>query len=234
MTPLIRTRGFMAAVVAATAIGLGGGAANAETYTDIGDPWPGEDSHQQILDNFYGGNFELLDDGVSYSNDTLTAQRVSDEQDQVWDLDLPVDIRTAAIFADYDQSLGYLPGSSGPTGDYVNLFDADGEEYDVVGSAAGVDLTDGAFRWARRGHDGVVSSLETDNLNDADHMVTYRIEGHGQLEPVHLLFFEDTFRDFDFQDLVVEVAAVPSPAAVGPGLALLGMLGLIRRRRERA
>lgn len=230
MTRLTGLRGLHAGLMVAIAVGAGSAVAGAETYTPVGDPWPGEHSHQQILNNVYGGEFHLLEDGVSYSNSVVTAHRVSDAEDQVWNLDLPVNIRTKAIFADYDQSLGYLPGESGPLTEYINLFDAAGDGYAVSGQALNVELTDEAFRWARSGRDGMVSSLEADNPDAADYMVTYRMEGLERLEPIYLLFFEDTFADFDFQDLVVEVAAVPSPAALGPGLALLGVLGLIRRR----
>lgn len=234
MTRLRQFRGLTMATVLATAVGVGASSAAADTYTDIGPPWPSEDSHQQILDTFYGGEFELLDDGVSFANgDGITAQRVPDNQDQVWDLDLPVNITSVGRFAMYDQSLGYLPGASGPLDEYVNLFDVTGSDYNVTGGAVNVDLTEEEFRWARRGQDGTVSSLNADNPEGDDHMITYEILGTDRLEPIHLLFFEDHFRDFDFQDLVVEVAAVPSPAAIAPGLALLGAMALVRRRRDR-
>jgi hypothetical protein len=71
------------------------------------------------------------------------------------------------------------------------------------------------------------TSVSSDNPSDQDHLVTYRVEGPGgQLS--WLLFWEDSARPGlrDFNDLVVEIQAIPAPAAVllgGVGLALVGV-----------
>src|SRR5687768_4021916 len=46
-------------------------------FTTIGPPHPGEDSHQQILNQVYGGSFSPVG-SVNFSNGLITANRVQD------------------------------------------------------------------------------------------------------------------------------------------------------------
>ncbi len=243
-----------AAIVGAmvAAIGFSGGVAGAASYTTVDDAAFGEDGHLLIFEEVYGGgeagsfgldanNRDFIGSGAAAG---ISAIRLADTNsqgpdDQIWDNAMlgngPIRARAVASFARFPQSFGYVPGvTEDVETEFVNLFDVTGSEFNVQGSSMNIDLGHlESFRWAREGVAGVMhTSLEADN-DDLDHMVTYKIEGLDRLQPIYMLFFEDSFQDWDYQDMVVEIAAVPSPAAVGPGLGLLGMLGLIRRRRNR-
>ncbi len=226
-----------ACLVVAAVMGLGLSQARAATTT-VQPPAAGEDSHEQIFEQHYGGDF--LQVGNNFTNGTITANRIDDDNDQIWNIDHAVDAQVQAVFADLNQKFGYIPGDSGTLGDFVQLFNVTGDETDgyTVNGKARVKI-DGDFKWARRGGNGTASSKNTDNPDDIDHLVSYEITGLDAPEPVYMLFFEDLYQsnnqyDSDFNDLVVEVASVPTPGAFGAGLALLGVAGLVRRRRRRA
>lgn len=245
----------------ALVIGLGAGVAGAATYSDIKPPAPGEFGHEGVFEQVYGGgagdgSFSLAGNGRDYIGsgvaDGVTAIRLADdnpsgEDDQIWSGamlgNLPTSAVATARFARDPQIFGYVHGvTEDPETEFQALFEVSGSGFNVDGSNLGFDLRHlEAFRWARKGPAGALhTSYEADNFDPKteqfnDHLVTYRIEGLPGLQPVYMLFFEDSYKDWDYQDLVVEIAAVavPTPAAIGPGLALLGMLGLTRRRRTR-
>lgn len=258
MTTLRRGHAWAIAGAMVAAIGVGGGVARASTYTEVEDAAFGEDGHRLIFEEVYGGGgvgtFNLDANGRDFIGSGaaagISAIRLADTNpggvdDQIWTSDMlgngPVSARVVARFARDSQAFGYVPGVTEDVGtEFVNLFNVTGSEFNVQGSASHIDLGHlESFRWAREGPAGVRhTSYQLDNFDAEteqfnDHMVTYRIEGPDRLQPVYMLFFEDSYKDWDYQDLVVEIAAVPSPAAIGPGLALLGMLGLTRRRRNR-
>lgn len=200
--------------------------------TPIQPPRAGEASHGDIFAHWYGGTFVLQANGRDFSNGSVTAIRIDDSLDTLFTTD-GFDATARAVFADFSQTFGYLPGPSG--GSFVSLFDVVSDGYAAAGSAAGV-VINGEFRFARDGNKGVLaSSLPADNADLIDHLVTYRVTGLGN--PVLMLFWEDLHAagsDFDYNDLVVEVNGariVPTPAAVGAGLAMM-TVGLLRRRRH--
>ncbi|MCX5671546.1 MAG: hypothetical protein NTU94_09545 [Planctomycetota bacterium] len=226
----------------------------------------GETNFVQILNHIYGGSFVGASfGGPSYTNGSVTATRVDDfviqgsnrvpgsnvdvvtggpglpTTDQVWD-----DGFTSAVaearFAGYSQKFGYFEGASGVS--YTPLFDVTGSDFDVTGSAA-LDMTGHTWRWVRDGDNGQQSSLQTDNVSNADHLLTYRITStdpkFNDGQTTWLLFWEDLnpnckdnlYRyklDSDFNDLVVEIRAVPAPAAIGLGMLGLGLVGWYMRR----
>lgn len=202
-------------------------------FTTVNPPAPGEDSHREILSQVYGAfGGEFTADGVNFTNGTLTAERIDDDFDQVW-ADLNFTARGLASFADFSQTFGYLPGSSG--GDFVELFELGGDEYAVSGEVS--TTIDGEFRFARNGNRGILaSSNPDDNPGDNDHVVTYLLTGEGVSGSIWVLFFEDRRNfDFDYQDLVVEVREagafiIPTPAAFAAGLAMMGVAAVRRRR----
>jgi hypothetical protein len=206
---------------------------SAATFTEIKPPPASEHNHRMILNRVYG--FEFVPDGLNFVNAALGLQaiRISDDDDQVWNFGgQSFNASVAATFAHFDQAFGIIPGASGGT--VEKLFDVTGRRYDAQGSAGPVQ-PDGDFRFARIGPNGIApaSSRQADNPDNRDHMVTYEIVGLRDL-PTFLLFFEDleAFRtDDDFNDLVVEIRVIPTPAAFGAGIAMLGGL-LVRRRRN--
>lgn len=229
-------------LIAAMAVCLVGGQAQAAT-TSIVAPPPGEDNHLTIFENVYGGGTWSAF-GNDFSNGSLTAVRMDDDDDQVFSLDTLVDGSARAVFARFNQSFGYLAGDSSSGSiedDYTELFGVSGNGYSVAGSQSDIDLTGSDFRWARKGANGVASSKNSDNPTGQDHLITYTVQGLNAPDPVYMLFFEDLFGDAsdnDYNDLVVEISAVsptaaPTPAAVVPGLALLGFAAFGRRRRHR-
>lgn len=218
-------------------------------YTTVGAAASGEKSIQQILDAVYGGTFTAS--GVNYTNGVITATRVNDNggsgtndvlfgpgtaNDQVWNGGA-ISAKVDARYAGFTQAFGYKTGTSGTA--YNSLFSVTGSGLAVSGSAT-VDmnvLAGGTWRWARTGSDSrVFTSRDTDNVDGLDHMVTYEITGYSDLK-TWLIGFEDNIApnsDRDFNDLVVQVQAVPTPAAIGMGLTTLAGLGIAALRRKRA
>jgi hypothetical protein len=226
-------------------------------FTTINPPHPGEDSHQQIFDQIYGGTFSPFGSrGVDFSNGFIVAQRVDDvigpdgegvplimnrgptggddDTDQLWRAAFTGAVAEAK-FAAFDQNFGYFDGPSG--GNYIQLFSLVGSGYAVQGEANISNLAGKTIRWGRGGQGRTLSSLIADNADDEDHMVTYQIleenPTDGGVAPLRwLVFWEDIlrgeqFEDFDFNDLVVEITAIPEPAA----LSAVGFLALVLRRR---
>lgn len=209
-------------------------------YTTVNATMPGSElGHADILGHVYGGVFAA--DGLDFGNGAITAMRCDDfgedaNPDQCWDERL-VSVRVLARFAGYEQSLGILDGETG--GSFRELFTVSGTGLDVAGEAAGIDLNAGVFRFARGGGGHLMTSRQEDNLDAADQMVSYRLDGPGGGRKF-VLFFEDLGAaegsDWDYNDLVVEVttaplaAAIPLPPAVWTGLMVLLSGGLWNAR----
>lgn len=203
-------------------------------FTGVNAPYPGEASHGEILSTVYGGTFSA--DGENFVNGSgVVATRIEDGGDELFDSSV-ISADARAVFADHDQSFGYIDGESG--GSFTELFSVSGYGFGASGTTAGTSI-EGPFRFARNGSEGILASSQaTDNPDDADQMVTYLISGEGIGEPIYALFFEDNafgVADRDFQDLVVEVRGIgatiiPTPAAFGAGLVMLGGAALRRRK----
>ena len=218
-------------------------------FTTINPPHPGEDSHAQILGHIYGGNFSSVG-SVDFSNGLINAVRVDDfiveegnptggvdASDQTWRAAF-TNATAEARFASFEQEFGFFRNESG--GPYVPLFDVTGEGYGVQGDAVLPSLSDILLRWGRNGDNGIFSSKIADNTDNRDHMVTYQIfqnnqtGGGGNGVFRWLVLWEDIrenepFEDFDFNDLVVEITAIPEPTCVA-SLGLVALLGLRRWR----
>lgn len=230
----VRGFGYRSGLGLAAVCAVGLATPTMAAFTDVGAPFAGEDSHAEIFSQVYGGTFAA--DGNGFSNGSIIAERVEDtglENDQQFVATAGViTSRAIASFADFDQQFGYIDGG------FNELFDLGGYGYNVTGESS--DSIDGVFEFARNGAEGVLASSDpSDNPNGADHLVTYRLTGEGINTSMLVLFFEDKSNfDFDYQDLVVEVQGVdafiiPTPAAFGAGLVMLGGT-LLRRRSSRA
>jgi len=222
---------------------VGGSAATAwGDYTAIETPVFGQPTHQEILGNVYGTSFSAS--GLNFVGaNGITVTRLHDFGSggvvDFRDGTLPggdslftggnTRAAATAVFSANRQQFGMMSGT-GAEAAFQKGFETQGLGYDVSGSFT-VDLADQTWSLARRGglfsgQRNLNTSVSSDNPFDQDHLVTYRVEGPGgQLS--WLLFWEDSsvpgLRDFN--DLVVEIQAIPAPAALllgGLGLAMVG------------
>jgi hypothetical protein len=210
-------------------------------YTNVGPPAGGEASHAEILQDIYGGEFTA--DGVNYNNTAgITALRVFDFDgaetirlnllsdsldgniDQVW-TDGAALVTAKAVWAGDSQSFGWNEGGLETTTYEELLTDAD---LDDPGVAVNIH---GDFLWGYKPDGQNWWSLNSQNQNGEDHMVTYKVEGLAGPEVVWLIFMEDRpldSADKDYNDFVVEITAVPEPAT----MLLLGIGGILLRKRK--
>ena len=218
---------MMAGVLAAvTAPGLA-------ASTALTGPAGAKVSHQDILNSLYGGGFSAS--GLNFSNGSITATRIDDNADQVFSFE-SFSATAKGRFASWDQQFGVVGGD----GQFQKLFQVDGRGTDVTGTASNVQIS-GDFLFARNGTGGLVTSDPLLNRHGEDGMVTYLLDGLDGISGTALLLFFEDIRGFgparDFNDLIVEVigqpggssVAIPSPAAAGAGLLLLGALAFRRR-----
>ena len=238
MSWVIKTTRWAAAVVAGALL-WGAPAAEAGFTTVKPARGRGLASHERILERVYGGNFVGDPSGLSFSNETgVTVTRLEDsgagQTDELWSQNRVSSrlissnrrqLRTASYFG---------------RGNRVALrrtLDTSSPRHEAAAEAGEGGL------WLVRGRNGrrAISSVAAVNRDDADHLVTYEVNGiaeqAGQDASVYLLCWEDKFArrsDWDFNDVVAEVrtaAAAPSeplliplPPAVSSGL--LGLAGL--------
>ncbi len=224
------------------------------SFSSVG--YSGETNTRQILNNIYNVSFTGSNwGGTSYTssqgisavrmNDffpsgalnpqSIVADKGSNTVDQIWS-DGVLEMSAEARFAGYSQQFGFITGTSHSEKTYMNLFNVQGSGFNVSGGKENW-VTPHLWRWARSGTNGPQSSLDVDNADGRDHMISYQITGLTGLQPnekVWVLFFEDMNKcqgsDFDYNDLVVEIRALPqqSPTAPVPvpGAIILGMIGL--------
>ncbi len=212
-------------------------------------PHGSEASHLEILESVYGGTFVADDydfvgggasgaiDAIRY-DDLLTPMGTVDVSDPAgrglvadafW-ADGNLRATATARYAGHSQRFGYDVGDG-----FERLFDVRGSGTHVTGQAE-VDLSGESWVWGRSKTNGrnTFYSDPATNSDGIDHMVTYRITGLDTDETVWLLFWEDLpapRSDLDYNDLVVEVRAIPEPASAA--IILLGSGGLVIRKRLR-
>jgi hypothetical protein len=221
-------------------------------FTQVKPPPAGEMGRDQILSHLYGGTF--VASGNHYTNGTITAYRIEDQSlasgpmnilsgsygsasDQTWHGDFTA--RAVAKFSLNQQTLGFDRGNG-----FEKLFDVTGYGF-AINNASKTIHTDADFCFNRKGDSGNQCSINSENIDARDHMVTYCIEGAGANK--WLMFWEDINlsqniskrrSSSDFNDLVIEVsphthvAAVPLPPTVYTGLMMLVSGGVVRALRR--
>lgn len=218
--------------------------AQAYSYSTILAPSGGELTQIEIMDLIYGGTF--VQSGVDYSNGSIDLVRVWDADgsagpldlisgdpsldiDQIW-TDGIATVTAQAKYAALGQSFGWNGGGTVGAG-YIELL----TEADIGGAGVQINVT-GDMLWGVSPSSGdMFWSLDSENNDTFDHLITFKVLGLTGPETTWLLFWEDlpaTGSDFDYNDFVIEVQAVPEP---GTGLLLamgMSMLAGTRRRRS--
>jgi Domain of unknown function (DUF4114) len=211
----------------------------------------GEPEQGPILSHALGGTFTA--EGNNFTNGAVTATQIDDNDDQIWTGSI-ISAQAVAAFSTDPEIFGYINGTG--QGNFVPLFTASGNGYDVTGSSGGVPLT-GSYQLARSGT-STFSSEPANNPNKGSvHLLTYAITGLPNQAPntqTWMLFWEDTvaqYSDWDFNDLVVKLQTdpaagssstppllIPLPPAAWSGLSglavLLAVAGITRLRRQLA
>ena len=213
-------------------------------FTKVAGPLTQQPTQSEILSQIYGGSFS--GDGESYSNGTVTAERIADfdapETDQIWKAGKYV-VRSVAKFTS-EESRFY---ASNPMNPQVIATD-----YGYATGSPVTITTPADFYFTARNYYGTSSTDVSMNSDAADHFVTYQIQTEGA--PKYVLFWEDlpqtrTNRNSeaswsDFNDLVLEVqsaapngAVIPLPPAAfagGATMAVFAVGNFLRNRFRRS
>ena len=209
--------------------------------------------------NYSNGTISALrvyDSDNEYITLNLLTQNLDGEVDQIW-TDGQATITAKAKYAALYQSFGWNGDGAGGTGTtYIPLLTED----DIGGPGVPL-LISGDFLWGcwptqryswqwddvdqcnhwydnQGGYwhrnwpsDKKWWSMESQNADDGDHMVTYKIDGLGNPQTVWLVFMEDlslSVADRDYNDFVVEISAIPEPATAF--MLIAGAAILLRKR----
>jgi hypothetical protein len=247
---LIRTRKrlhlhpLFESAVAAGVLLLAATVAQANSYSIVQPPTGGEATQLEIIEQIYGGTF--IQSGVDFSNGVVTLMRVWDQHDisntidlllgdpatgadQVW-TDGIANVTAQAKYAALGQSFGW--NTSGTTGaGYVELL----TEADIGGASVQINVT-GDMLWGVNPSSGdFFWSKDSENGDGFDHLITYKVLGLGVADTVWLQFWEDlpvVTSDFDYNDFVIEIRAIPEPSTVLLVAAGMVAIGIRARRHE--
>jgi hypothetical protein len=218
-------------------------------FTPINTIFPNWDPVKDVLDRVYFAGAAVFVPSIpgvaapQYSGGGLVATRADDfglggvldaatgspgsADDQRWS-GSTLTVRLAEKNAQFVYHiLGYDMGAQGG---FVKLIEDFRPPYSVNVAFNPGDV----WAWSLQEHAGrfpTWSSKQSLNSDGTDHMITYRITGLASGYPTWLLLWENVpadSSDFDYDDIVVEIAAIPEPVT----LCLLGMGALVAARRK--
>jgi len=212
-------------VLAGAALAVAAPAGRA-AYVAVGTPKAGEPTHAAIFEAYYTPGVAWIGSDlrtgqmVDYTNGSWTALRVEDSglgglvdplavaltfDDQVW-RGAKFIVNAVAAF-EKKPKFGYdlLNDALGPQ----TLFKVRGKKFNVAGSATLLLMPGDSLGWTLQSKNSLWSTQASANPGGLDRVVTYRIFGPNDNIARWMLFFEGKDADWDYNDLVVEVTAVP-------------------------
>lgn len=243
----MKTRLFAVAVVAASGFAA---AVHADPQYTVVNPPPGSElGHAAILTNIYGGTWSPS--GVNVTSGASSAMRIMDAG-SIWGMSIPVGapelaqddvwsggevtVIARARYAGDSHIFGWIDDSAAEPMFNPILSTSD------MGNPVTINLSPG-FRWALQNvSTGLMfTSAPSSNLGigsrsgeSFDQLVTYHVTGENGVNEL-ALFWEDRIggqsADYDYNDAVVTITAVPAPGA--GALAGMGLVGLVSLRRRK-
>ncbi|MBX3405777.1 MAG: hypothetical protein KF869_03345 [Phycisphaeraceae bacterium] len=244
----MKTRTFSVVAFAAVS-GIAAIAQADPQYTVVNAPPGAELGHPAILSNMYGGTWGAS--GVHVTNGTHGAMRVMDAgasagmsipvaapelaQDDVWAGNL-VSVAVRARYAGDSHIFGWIDDtaaepafapiiSTHTLNSPVMLEVSSNFRWALHNTSTGLMFT--SAPWSNAG----VGSRSAETF---DQLVTYHVTGPSGLSEI-ALFWEDRIggqsADYDYNDAVITIAAVPAPGA--GALAAIGLIGLAGSRRRK-
>jgi hypothetical protein len=241
--------------LAIVAGGIVGASSVQAGLTSIGARPSFEVGQESIFEHQYGGDWHKV--GDDFYNGTMSAKRMDDwlsnpgvlsigkgacgySDDERWSGG-KFTMTAVAKWSGNAQKLNLIDSS----GHVHDLLDVKGYGFDIDPASATIDMHNQQFKFQRTGDSGTQSSVDAENADLRDHLITYVIEGlPGQTMPVWMMFWEDMNRFSntplkrtwaDYNDLAVEIRsaphAVPLPPAGWAGLFTLAGCAAVRGRR---
>ena len=241
--------------LAIAAAGFVAASSTQASLTTVGAKPSFEVNQESILEHQYGGDWHKV--GDDYYNGGMSAKRMDDwlsnasllnidngqcgySTDQMW-CGGKFAMTVVAKWSGNSQKLNLIDSS----GHVHNLLDVQGYGFDIDPACTTINMHGGEFKFQRKGDSGTQTSLDSDNVDGRDHLITYVIEGlPGETGPVWMMFWEDLNRFAntpmkrtwaDYNDLAVEIRsvahAVPLPPAGWAGLFTLTGCAIVRGRR---
>src|SRR5439155_27336269 len=180
----------------------------------------------KVGDDFYNGGISAkrMDDFLTVPSVlSISHGDIGFSTDQMWSGN-KFTVNAVAKWSGNEQELGV----TNLNGDLHVLFPSvNGYGYDITPATKTINMDGQQFKWTRMGNAGLQSSLDSENEDGRDHLITYLVTGlPGQSGRVWMLFFEDMMKTAgtakngtyaDFNDLVEEVRPainrVPLPPA---------------------